>query len=165
MAKEIERKFLVRNEKWRPGPEGLFCRQGYLATSSESGSSAGATIRVRVMGEQGFLTIKGRQQGITRSEYEYPIPLEDASALLDEFCPWGLVEKVRYRREYDGLTWEIDEFFGENDGLIVAEIELQDAAQTVSLPGWIGQEVSDDPRYRNANLAKNPYSEWERRAK
>jgi len=141
MAKEIERKFLVQNENWRPG----------------------ATVRVRVMGEQGFLTIKGRQQGITRSEFEYPISLEDANALLDEFCPGPLVEKVRYERDFAGLTWEIDEFFGENDGLIVAEVELQDAYQIVALPEWIGREVSDDPRYRNASLAKQPFSRWGRR--
>jgi CYTH domain-containing protein len=164
MAKEIERKFVVRNDDWRDGSEGLFCRQGYLATSGASASSSGATIRVRVIGEQGFLTIKGKQQGITRSEYEYPIPLEDANAMLDEFCPWPLVEKVRYEREYDGLTWEIDEFLGENDGLIVAEIEMEHADQAVSLPDWLGQEVSEDPRYRNASLAKQPYSQWGRRA-
>ena len=163
MANEIERKFLLRNDDWRPGPEGRFCRQGYLATSGPSASSSGATIRVRVMGEQGFLTIKGQQRGITRSEYEYPIPLEDANAMLDEFCPWPLVEKVRFEREYDGLTWEIDEFVGENDGLVVAEIELDDANQRISLPDWVGKEVSEDPRYRNASLAKQPYSKWGRR--
>ena len=154
MGQEIERKFLVHGDVWRSGAKGLYCRQGYLA------SAIGCTVRVRVLGGQGFLTIKGRMEGISRSEYEYGIPVQDAHEMLDRLCSRPLVEKYRYHREYAGQTWEVDEFVGENQGLVVAEIELQAADQAVALPDWVGREVSDDPRYLNVNLAKRPYTTW-----
>lgn len=154
MGQEIERKFLIQGDAWRTGPAGLFCRQGFLLNSIE------CTVRVRVMGDLGFLTIKGRAQGISRPEYEYSIPVADANELLDEFCTPPLIEKTRYIREQGGLRWEIDEFAGANQGLIVAEIELRAPDQEVSQPSWIGAEVTHDPRYLNASLAKRPYSQW-----
>jgi adenylate cyclase len=154
MGLEIERKYLLKDDGWRPGPAGVFVRQGFVLNSPE------CTIRVRLMGEQAFLTIKGRNQGIVRLEYEYPIPVADAKELLDHFCLPSLIEKTRYIRHHAGLKWEIDEFTDLNQGLIVAEIELKTADQAIDLPPWIGLEVSDDPRYLNASLAKRPYTTW-----
>ncbi|MBW4467939.1 MAG: CYTH domain-containing protein [Pegethrix bostrychoides GSE-TBD4-15B] len=155
MGIEIERKFLVQNEGWRGLAEGILYRQGYLA------SRPGCTVRVRVAGNQGYLTIKGSTAGISRAEYEYGIPLEDAAQLLDRLCQLPLIEKTRYRIPVaSGLVWEVDEFAGENQGLIVAEIELSQADQSIELPDWIGLEVSDDPRYFNANLVNHPYCRW-----
>jgi adenylate cyclase len=154
MGTEIERKYLVRGEGWRPGPAGVPLRQGFLAQTGL------ATVRVRVLGEDGFLTVKGLSVGISRPEYEYAIPLEDAKRMLEELCPKPLIEKVRYFREVEGLTWEIDEFRGENTGLILAEIELASEDQHLTLPDWIGLEVSGDPRYYNVNLARVPFTRW-----
>lgn len=154
MGIEIERKFLVR-DGWRGLAEGILYRQGYLA------SRPGCTVRVRAAGNQGYLTIKGGTAGISRAEYEYSIPLEDAVQLLDSLCQPPLIEKTRYRiRVASGLVWEVDEFAGENQGLIIAEVELSHADQSIELPDWIGLEVSDDPRYFNANLAKHPFGRW-----
>lgn len=154
MGIEIERKFLVRHDGWRNLAEGLLYRQGYLTRSP------GCTVRVRIAGEQGYLTIKGATAGISRAEYEYGIPLADATELL-ELCQPPLIEKTRYRiPAAAGLVWEVDEFGGENQGLIVAEIELTDVEQQIELPDWIGSEVSNDSRYFNANLAKQPFSRW-----
>jgi adenylate cyclase len=155
MATEIERKFLVDRTSWQPDPAtGTRYHQGYL--SSEPGS----TVRVRIAGDGGFLTIKGMTRGIARSEFEYPIPLADARQLLSELCHHPLIEKIRYREPWDGLTWEVDVFEGENAGLIVAEIELPTPDWAFTRPPWIGREVSDDPRYFNAALSRNPYSRW-----
>lgn len=154
MATEIERKFLVRDSSWRAGASGTKYRQGYLC------SEGGRTVRVRVAGERAYLTVKGPRVGLARPEFEYPIPAEDASQLLDGLCPRPLIEKVRYRIEYQGLVWEVDEFSGENQGLVVAEVELTHEAQSVTLPSWIGEEVSEDPRYYNSNLARHPYTRW-----
>jgi len=154
MGLEIERKFLVCGDDWRQGSTGVLCRQGYLL------SHLACTIRVRMLGDQGFLTIKGQTTGIARPEYEYVIPLADAQTMLDGLCARPLVEKIRYTITHAGTTWEIDEFLGENRGLIVAEVELESAEQAIALPTWVGQEVSFDSRYLNVNLAMHPFSSW-----
>ncbi len=154
MPTEIERKFLVKGDEWRTLATGTVYRQGYLSTKK------GCTVRVRLVGNQGYLTIKGSTKGISRAEYEYPIPAEDAQEMLDNLCEPPLIEKTRYKIEFAGLTWEVDEFAGENQGLIIAEVELTDENQTIQLPDWIGKEVSDDPRYYNVNLTQHPYSQW-----
>ena len=154
MAKEIERKFLVRDNTWRGQDGGKRYRQGYLSTVKER------TVRVRTTGDKGFITIKGESVCATRSEYEYEIPLVDANEMLDRLCERPLIEKTRYRVSHEGLVWEIDEFEGDNRGLTIAEVELKDETQSVTLPGWIGQEVTGDPRYFNANLVANPFSQW-----
>jgi adenylate cyclase len=154
MGIEIERKFLVKNQGWRSLAVGTPYRQGYIANSE------GRTVRVRQVGNQGYLTIKGPSQANSRAEFEYLIPLEDAQFMLDNLCNPPLIEKQRYKIQEGQLLWEVDEFFGENQGLIVAEVELTDENQAVELPEWIGQEVSDDPRYFNVNLSTYPYSQW-----
>ena len=154
MAKEIERKFLVKSDSWRGQEAGKRYRQGYLSTAKER------TVRVRTAGDKGYLTIKGISVGASRSEYEYEIPVADANEMLDRLCERPLIEKTRYRVPHDGLVWEIDEFEGENSGLIVAEVELKDEHQSVTLPDWVGQEVTGDPRYFNANLVAKPFSKW-----
>ena len=115
------------------------------------------------MGDQGYLTIKGGRKGISRLEFEYPIPLAEAHAMLDTLCSGPLIEKYRHIRQHAGLKWEIDEFIGDNLGLIVAEVELEAADQVIEFPDWIGPEVSEDPRYLNENLAKRPYMNWDKR--
>jgi len=154
MAKEIERKFLVRGDSWRGQDTGKRYRQGYLSTVKEH------TVRVRTVGDKGFFTVKGITVGATRSEYEYEIPVRDANEMLDRLCERPLVEKTRYRIPHEGLTWEIDEFEGENRGLITAEVELKDEHQAVTLPRWVGQEITGDPRYFNSNLVAKPFTTW-----
>jgi adenylate cyclase len=154
VATEIERKFLVKGDGWRDVGEATTFRQGYLSTDKNR------TVRVRVAGQQGTITIKGITVGAQRSEFEYPIPLTDASAMLDELCVRPLIEKTRHVVDVEGSTWEVDEFAGVNRGLIVAEVEIGDVDQEIVLPEWIGAEVTDDPRYFNANLIAHPFSEW-----
>ncbi len=154
MPTEIERKFLVKGDEWRAMATGTIYRQGYLSTKK------GCSVRVRLVGELGYLTIKGLTEGYSRPEYEYPIPAEDAQEMLDKLCDRPLIEKTRYKIEWGGLIWEVDEFAGENQGLIVAEVELPDANHPVELPDWIGKEVSDDSRYYNVNLAQHPFKHW-----
>ncbi|MGD2112771.1 MAG: CYTH domain-containing protein [Gammaproteobacteria bacterium] len=154
MGKEIERKFLVTGDGWRAGT-GTHYRQGYLSVAKER------TVRVRIEGDAARLTIKGITENATRDEFEYPIPVPDARAMLDSLCLRPLIEKHRYRLEYHGLTWEIDEFLGDNAGLIVAEIELEHPQQPFDRPPWIGTEVTEDPRYYNANLVDRPYRVWD----
>jgi adenylate cyclase len=154
MGQEIERKFLVKQDNWRGQTQGVVYRQGYLSTNN------GLTVRVRVMGEQAYLTIKGPSVGYSRAEFEYPIPLADAQIMLNTLCDRPLIEKTRYKLQYHNLTWEIDEFAGDNQGLILAEVELTQENQIIQLPDWVGKEVSDDPKYYNVNLVKYPYSEW-----
>jgi CYTH domain-containing protein len=154
VATEIERKFLITGDAWRGRGTSTVFRQGYLSTVKER------TVRVRVAGDQGSITIKGITIGATRTEFEYPIPFTDADAMLDELCEQPIIEKTRHVVEFDGTIWEIDEFAGVNEGLIVAEVELDSADQEFTLPRWIGDEVTDDPRYFNANLIAHPYSEW-----
>ena len=152
MKREIERKFLVRDSRWRERARGENCRQGYLSTDIDR------TVRVRVMGEKAYLTIKGRSAGSVRAEYEYPIPVEDAQFLLENLCLRPLVEKIRSTLDFAGKTWVVDVFSGENDGLVLAEVELQDPAEAVELPEWAGEEVTGDPRFENVSLVARPYS-------
>jgi len=154
MGKEIERKFLLVGEEWRKLAEGTVYRQGYLSTVKER------TVRVRTIGDNGYLTVKGITIGATRLEYEYEISASDANEMLDELCEKPLIEKKRSKIEFGGLIWEVDEFFGENDGLVFAEVELDDENQEFEKPSWIGEEVTGDPRYFNSNLTKHPYSKW-----
>ncbi len=155
MGVEIERKFLVKTDDWRALGSGVLYRQGYIVKAPE------ATVRVRVVGEQGYLTLKGKQRGLVRPEFEYPIPVADALAMMELWCHPYIVEKMRYRIPLGGLTWEVDEFLGLNQGLILAEVELDDPQQTVPLPDWIGEEVSDQPQYYNSYLARQPYALWQ----
>ena len=154
MATEIERKFLVTGDAWRGLGTSTEFRQGYLSTVKER------TVRVRAAGDRGTLTIKGITVGATRAEYDYPIPFADANELLDDLCERPLIEKTRHVVDAGGVTWEIDEFAGANEGLIVAEVELGSADQEFPRPDWIGDEVTGDPRYYNANLIARPYTEW-----
>ncbi|MGB3402218.1 MAG: CYTH domain-containing protein [Microcoleaceae cyanobacterium] len=154
MAVEIERKFLVKNDAWRSLARGTLYCQGYLPTA------AGKTVRVRIVGELAYLTIKGPSNGTSRAEFEYLIPVKDAKEMLETLCEQPLIEKTRYKILIDGLTWEVDEFLGENKGLILAEVELTDEDQVINLPDWIGEEVSHDSRYYNSHLVKNPYCKW-----
>jgi len=154
LGKEIEKKFLIKNDEWREGAKGTRYRQGYLSTVKER------TVRVRTIDDRGFLTIKGVNVGAVRAEYEYEIPAKDADEMLTGLCEKPLIEKNRYKISYKNLVWEIDEFFGDNNGLIVAEVELTDEAQSIDLPSWVGEEVTGDPKYFNSSLIKNPYSKW-----
>ena len=154
MGVEIERKFLVEGDEWRAGSTGTAYRQGYLSTVKER------TVRIRTMGDRAVLTVKGITVGATRAEFEYDIPFGDAEQMLDELCERPLIEKTRHLIEYRDLTWEVDEFEGANAGLLVAEVELDEDGQAVELPSWVGDEVTDDPRYYNANLIAHPYREW-----
>ena len=155
MAKEIERKFLVASDSWRATATGKHYCQGYIATAQP-----GHSVRVRIAGEQAFLTIKGPSQGLSRAEFEYEIPLGDAQEMLKTLCDRPLIEKTRYRLPIGPVVWEIDEFTGENAGLIIAEVELNHEAQLVELPEWLGQEVSGEAKYYNQSLVKYPYSQW-----
>ncbi|MDL2316553.1 CYTH domain-containing protein [Desulfovibrio sp. OttesenSCG-928-A18] len=154
MALEIERKFLLKNDGWRGLAEGLPIWQGYLNSARER------TVRVRTVGRTAFLTVKGEQKGFSREEYEYAIPFADAAAMLERMAERPLIEKVRYRIPFEGFVWEIDEFKGENAGLVLAEVELAAEDQLFARPDWLGQEVTHDLRYYNANLVRHPFSRW-----
>lgn len=156
MAVEIERKFLLKGETWKSlaEGEGKPIRQGYICRNTQR------TVRVRTYGTKGFLTIKTGRMGISRHEFEYPIPFEHAQELLDRVCMHPLIEKTRFRIPWGNLTIEVDQFHGENAGLVVAEIELPAINTVVKIPDWFGPEVSEDPRYRNSQLVMRPYSEW-----
>jgi len=155
MAIEIEHKFLLANDDWRKHIDKSvsYC-QGYLS------SQATSSIRVRISDNQAWLNIKSATIGSQRHEYEYPIPITDAQEILSNLCRKPLIEKVRHFVTHDGNLWEIDEFAGDNQGLIVAEIELSENGQSFAKPNWLGLEVTDDLRYYNNNLAIHPYSEW-----
>ena len=153
MALEIERKFLVKGNDWRNG-QGTMYRQGYL------NSDKNRNVRVRVIDDRGYLTVKGISQGATRVEYEYEIPKAEADAMLDNLCEKPLITKIRYKIEFKGFVWEVDEFLGENQGLIIAELELESEDQVFIKPEWIGEEVTGDPKYFNSNLIHRPYSKW-----
>jgi adenylate cyclase len=154
MGKEIERKFLVKGDSWRGLDTGRHYRQGYLCTVKDR------TVRIRTDDDKGFITVKGVNTGAARAEYEYEIPVSDANEMLGQLCERPIIEKTRYRIKLGDLTWEVDEFEGENKGLIIAEVELQDENQVISIPDWIGREVTNDPRYYNANLVAHPFSHW-----
>ena len=163
MAKEIERKFLVLRDRWQTfvaaaAPEGKAYRQGYIATAT-----LGQSVRVRIAGTKGFLTIKGSVEGtqsLTRAEFEYDIPVSDAQEILETLCERPFISKTRYTITLDNFVWEVDDFKGENEGLVVAEIELASEEQSFSRPDWLGEEVSGDPKYYNSSLVKQPYSTW-----
>ena len=154
MGKEIEKKFLVKGNRWKEISTGVLFRQGYLSTVKER------TVRVRTIDNKGFLTIKGITVGATRPEYEYEISVSDANEMLDSLCEKPIIEKNRAKIEYKGLIWEVDEFFGENEGLVFAEVELESEEQKIELPDWIGEEVTGNPMYFNSNLIKNPFKNW-----
>lgn len=153
---EIEKKYLVKSDSWRKDAVGVLYRQGYLS------SGQGATVRVRVVGDKGYLTIKGKRTGFTAHEFEYQIPLQEANAMLEAFAVSSIIEKYRHKISFGGFTWEVDEFCGENQGLVLAEIELAAEDQSYPLPDWLGSEVTGDSRYYNANLARHPYQNWNR---
>jgi adenylate cyclase len=155
MGLEIERKFLVRSDDWRAQVATReLLRQGYLTSGSQ------CSIRARVAGEHAWLNIKARKSGMTRLEFEYPVPLTDANQILNELAQGSILEKYRHRVPAGELVWEIDEFLGANAGLIVAEIELPSEETSFDRPAWLGDEVTEDERYYNFNLARTPYTQW-----
>jgi adenylate cyclase len=151
---EIERKFLLVGDDWRGLGEPVLLRQGYLSSQPDR------VVRVRIEGERATMTIKGRSSGATRGEWEYAIPLLDANELLNQLCEKPMIEKYRRRIPFAGLIWEVDEFLGENQGLMFAEVELESEDQQFDKPSWIGKEVTDDPRYYNSSLIRLPFSKW-----
>ena len=154
MTVEIERRFLLADDSWREAAgEPLVLQQGYLSVEKER------TIRVRIIGSQAWLTLKGYISDMTRSEFEYAIPLAHAQAMMADMCPFKM-EKNRYRVEFEGFVYEIDEYFGDNAPLIVAEIELPSEDTEFPKPSWLGQEITSDGKFTNAYLSKHPYSSW-----
>lgn len=156
MGTEIERKFRVASQAWRTGKPGEHFQQGYLSCEPER------TVRVRLAGEKAWLTIKGRNVGASRPEFEYRIPPEDARQLLS-LCIPPIIDKTRYLIAHGNHTWEVDEFHGDNDGLVIAEVELEAEDEAVEMPDWIGAEVTGERAYYNSSLIARPYSTWDRR--
>lgn len=155
MATEIERKFLVLGDQWKnQAIRSIPMRQGYL------GEPKRASIRVRTAGDHAYLNVKSATLGVTRKEYEVPLDVQDANEILDSLCEGPIIEKTRYYVPYGNHTWEVDVFHGDNEGLIVAEIELESEQQSFDKPSWLGMEVSSDPRYYNVSLVKLPYKLW-----
>ena len=155
MAEEIERKFLVKDDSWRDQVQkSTPFHQGYLSTDADR------NVRVRTKGDKAVLTVKGRAEGIRRLEFEYEIPKADAEALLEQLCLPTVIRKTRHLVEHAGFIWEVDEFFGANEGLIVAEVELESEDQSFEAPPWVGDEVTDDTRYLNAALVSRPFKDW-----
>ena len=154
MGEEIERKFLVMGDAWQETAESMRYRQGFLSTVPER------TVRVRVAGLRGTITVKGKNLGARRAEFEYEIPVADAEQMLDTLCERPLIEKVRHTLTAGPHTWEVDVFEGDNAGLVVAEIELGSEDEAFEKPEWVGDEVTSDPRYFNSNLVANPYRTW-----
>lgn len=156
MSKEIEHKFTVKNDKYKSFATPTLYRQGYIPTTN------GMTVRVRIAGEKGFVTFKDKTVGMSRNEFEYEIPVQDAKQMLDTMCDIPQIEKYRYviPAKEDGLKWEVDEFLGDNAGLVVAEIEVPTEDTTFSLPEWIDKEVTGEKKYNNSQLCKKPYKEW-----
>ena len=154
MATEIERKYLVTGDTWRKNASRTRYRQGYLCADTER------TVRIRLAGQTAWLTVKGKTKGAARAEFEYSIPLSDAGYMLEKLCVNSLIEKYRYTLTYRDLTWVIDEFMGDNSGLIIAEVELDSEDQKFDKPEWVGREVTGDVKYYNANLTRNPYKKW-----
>jgi adenylate cyclase len=156
MNQEIERKFLVTGDGWRAAAgAGKMCCQGYITSGLSD-----ATVRIRLLGDQGFLTIKGPPHGISRPEFEFEIPAADAEYMIENLCGDRLVSKRRYTFENSSTVWEIDEFSGLNEGLIIAEVELEREDQSFGTPEWLGAEVTSDARYTNAALAIRPFARW-----
>jgi len=154
MATEIERKYKVTTDEYKLLTKPLYCKQGYLDIQNEP------LVRVRIMGKKAYLTLKGENNGISRLEFEYEIPIEDANALLTNFCTTALIEKNRFILSVENTTWEVDEFLGKNLGLVVAEVELASEDADFYKPSWIGKEVSQYTQYYNYKLVEHPYSKW-----
>lgn len=154
MAKEIERKFLVKNHDFSLHTEGVYYHQGYLSTQQQR------VVRVRTLGQKAVLTIKGASINATRDEFEYEIPYGEAQEMLRKLCEQPTIEKHRYTLSCKGSVWEVDIFHGLNEGLVVAEIELESEDQKFEMPEWVGEEVTGDPKYFNANLVLRPYTKW-----
>lgn len=155
MALEIERKFLVKSNSWKKLTKGIHYKQGYLSTDKNR------TVRVRTINNKAFLTIKGISVGATRKEFEYEIPFDEGNEMLNELCFQPIIEKIRYKLKVEnGLVWEIDEFLGQNKGLILAEIELEYEEQNFIKPDWLGDEVTTNPKFYNSSLVKFPFSKW-----
>jgi len=157
MAKEIERKYLVLNDKYKENLNGIYCKQGYISIDPKR------IVRVRINDQNAYITVKGELKGITRAEYEYSIPVNDAEEMLERLCYKPLVEKRRYKVGYKGFLWEVDEFYGDNEGLVIAEIELDKEGTDFPKPEWLGKEVTQDMRYYNSNLIKNPFKNWDKK--
>jgi adenylate cyclase len=154
MATEIERKFLVDLDLLGSLEDGIEMRQAYIS------SGEGAVVRLRLAGKDAWLTLKGRNTGAVRSEFEYLIPVQDAHQMIEEFCGGRVISKTRYLRDFGNYLWEIDVFEGDNAGLVVAEVELSDADEEPPLPDWVVLEVTADARYFNNNLYRSPYCDW-----
>lgn len=154
MAKEIERKFLIDEDIVNDLCDGKRISQGYINTSDRT------VVRARIKNNEAFITLKGEMKGFTCSEFEYKIPLDDAESIINELCSGGTVDKTRYEVRHGNHVWEIDVFHGQNEGLIVAEIELQSESEEVELPSWIIREVTGEKKYYNISLLDNPYSKW-----
>jgi len=155
MPIEIERKFLLANNNWREQVTGSHrIRQGYMGEIDK------ASVRIRVQGKKANINIKSATLSMRRMEYEYEIPLDEALEMLDQLCKQPQVDKTRYIVEQGKFKWEIDEFYAENEGLLVAEIELDDENEVFEKPEWLGDEVTEDPRYYNVNLIEHPYKHW-----
>ena len=161
MGIEIERKFLVTSDGWRAAAHAVIpMAQGYINDTAAMDSGAQkASVRVRIQGDEAYLNIKSRELGHTRQEFEYPVPVNEARELL-ALCVGGLIDKRRHLVQHDGLLWEVDEFLGDNAGLVVAEVELESAGQVFAKPDWAGAEVTDELRYYNLALASKPYTQW-----
>lgn len=155
MAKEIERKFLVLNDDYKIQSEGILYKQGFLSVRKER------VVRIRLVGNKGFLTVKGITKNISRCEFEYEIPLKEAEYMLSELCEKPIIIKYRYKIPMGKFVWEVDEFMEDNKGLVIAEIELEEEKQEYPIPSWLGKEVSENPRFYNANLVRFPYMKWE----
>jgi adenylate cyclase len=156
MAEEIERKFLVNSQVFKTMGERHYIHQGFLSAEKER------VVRIRIMDDDAWITVKGKSEGAARAEFEYEIPMDDARFMLHNLCLHPTIEKYRYKIVHEGFTWEVDEFLGENAGLVVAEIELEEAGQAFTKPDWVGEEVTSDPRYYNASLVRNPYNTWDK---
>jgi len=154
MGKEIERKYLVKNDAWKNLGKTEFYQQAYLVIEKSK------TIRIRTIDKKAYLTIKNAAINFSRDEFEYQIPIEDAKFMIENLCEKPVIEKFRTKIELNNLIWEVDEFLGENKGLIIAEVELEDENQKIILPEWIGKEVTGDHRYNNSYLVKHPFSYW-----
>ena len=154
MGIEIERKYLVKSDEWKLLGNRIFYQQGYLLSDNNR------TIRIRTIEDKGFITIKSSIKGISRNEFEYEIPVEDARVILETLCEKPFIKKYRTKIKLNDLVWEVDEFLDENDGLVIAEVELENENQKIDRPNWVGEEVTSDMKYFNSMLTKNPFTKW-----
>jgi len=159
MGTEIERKFLVREQSYKTGASVKEIRQGFLNDDAER------VVRIRIEHDEAMITVKGITRGVSRDEFEYSIPMEDAAFMIEKICLRPVIIKTRYTLTSGGMTWEIDEFHGENEGLVVAEVELPSAGFPLVPPEWVGEEVTGDERFYNSNLVSNPYRTWKEQGK